>query len=194
MVSTEYREAWRALPAKGILFRDDMAKAIVEGRKTVTRRVGASWAKVGVGDRLWGREAHCWADALCDGPDHVRDPPCTVGYRADLSAYRIGTEWTTGGAVKSDRPTIQLDTRNWGWASVRWRPSIYMPRWACRLDLRVTSITVQHPPIALLVDDDEAQREGFKTAVDFLAAWVGLHPDYNGPVYRIEFAVEPLGR
>lgn len=62
-----------------------------------------------------------------------------------------------------------------------------MPRWASRVDLEVLSVTVQRPPLALVVDDAEARREGFADAVEFLAAWVAMHPDYNGDIYRIEF-------
>lgn len=38
------------------------------------------------------------------------------------------------------------------------------------------------------VDDLEARREGFASRAAFLDVWNKLHPDYNGPVYRIEFA------
>lgn len=38
-----------------ILFRDDMVRAILDGRKTVTRRLSL---RPQVGDRLWVRECH----------------------------------------------------------------------------------------------------------------------------------------
>lgn len=57
-----------------ILFRDRLVRAILEGRKTQTRRVGPRahhWLKMDAGDRLWVREA--WHK-------HEGFPPC---YRAD---------------------------------------------------------------------------------------------------------------
>jgi hypothetical protein len=66
-----------------------------------------------VGDRLWVRET--WAGGLGNSPD-------AVDYRADGHSY---------GCDEDGKPLI------------RWRPSIYMPRWACRLLLDVDSIRVE---------------------------------------------------
>lgn len=145
-----------------------MVRAILHGTKTVTRRVGPTWARVEPGTKLWVREAHCSGDM---GP--VR--PGAVIYRADYAEPPVGP----------------------------WKPSIHMPRFACRLELEVVSVTeeyglpgttlFQHPVDATgdrldcAVDDAEARREGFADRAAFLAAWRSMHPDHIGPVYRVEF-------
>ena len=153
-----------------ILFQDTMVSAILDGRKTVTRRVGPTWACCQAGDRLWVREAH----ALVDGPCWS-GLPCVEGPDGQWAYYRTGFDRT----------------------APRWRPSIHLPRWACRLHLEVVSVTEEQ---ALLggglgqmavampkVDDEEARHEGFANRAAFLDLWRRLHPDHIGPIYRVAF-------
>lgn len=136
-----------------ILFSALMVRAILEGRKTQTRRVlepqprgnPPFWVrgdgavcdtskyacsngkksilkcKYKVGDRLWVRET--WAPAVCTGNSwHVADGPGddprkhTIKFRADPDANQVHG---------------------------RWRPSIFMPRWASRITLEVTAVKVE---------------------------------------------------
>lgn len=153
-----------------ILFTDEMVLAILAGRKTVTRRVGPTWAGVQPGTVLWVRE--CWGRHV-DG---------WVAYRATDDA-------------PDDRSELE---------GYRWRPSIHMPRWACRLRLVVESVTVERSVLggglgqmAVLmpgVTDDEARLEGFADRGAFLDLWRELYPDYNGPVYRVAFHVPEVTR
>ena len=71
------------------------------------------------GDRLWGREA--WRYASYPGTDVI--------YRSDSAAG-------FGGAMEDIGATLLADEAA-GRDPFRWRPSIHMPRWACRLTLRV---------------------------------------------------------
>lgn len=91
-----------------IIFSAPMVRALLDGRKTQTRRLAYSrrgrmsrWWFVKAGDRLWVREA--WR------PVHSADPSRGASYRAN-----VGADQTL------------------------WRPSIHMPRWASRLTLVVT--------------------------------------------------------
>jgi hypothetical protein len=151
---------------------DLMVKAILDGRKTVTRRIGPTWAGVQPGTRLWVREAHallhacCWPDLPHRKHDEWADMHTGPQVLTTWAFYRTGFDRTPP----------------------RWRPSIHMPRWACRLELEVVSVTEQHGLcVAWDVDTDEAHREGFQWASDFHEVWHSMHPDYDGPVYRVEF-------
>jgi hypothetical protein len=76
------------------------------------------------------------------------DDPVTIGYRADGGAC----EFVNDGLVK-------LDTYAWNWehASIKWRPSIHMPKWASRITLRITDIGVERVQD---IGGDDARAEG----------------------------------
>jgi hypothetical protein len=138
---------------KPILFNSEMVRAVFDGRKTMTRRVmkNPSWSKMdddtfwsGVqvgydhklefincpygrpGDLLWVRET--WAAVSPhDYPAPIEE--CTIEYKADTGNPYPG-DWSVEDARGNpDAP--------------KWRPSIFMPRWASRLTLRVTAVRVE---------------------------------------------------
>jgi hypothetical protein len=122
-----------------VLFSGPMVKAILEGRKSQTRRAIkpqpdsirlSPFVKSGLednhgyeikaryypGDRLWCRET--WAETTCipGGPSRLH-----IVYRAD-------SDDDTCPACKEER---------------RWKPSIFMPRWASRITLEVVNVRVE---------------------------------------------------
>ena len=122
-----------------ILFKPELVRAILDGRKTQTRRVvkirsdarrhvvGPTWilseCPYGVvGDRLWVRER--WAISgkkfRADGSDDVK-------YKSSWAGDPPGG---------------------------RWRPSIHMPRAACRLFLEITEVRVQKLHDIMLLEED----------------------------------------
>lgn len=125
-----------------------MVVATLSGRKTETRRIvkgcALEWLDVGftpefvaskdnglspygcAGDSLWVRET--WAQ----GQDILSDYPSWV-YRADLSARLHGYE----------KPSSELDTFAWDWSTVKWKPSIFMPKDASRITLHVKSVHIE---------------------------------------------------
>lgn len=193
-----------------ILFTDPMVRAILEGRKTVTRRVGPTWANVQPGTVLWVRE--CFAlPRNCK-----RMSPAEAGQRAIHAGYGAPWApvwWRADAGYNHAIPERDAEDE-WGGPG-RWRPSIHMPRWACRLRLEVESVMVEpsdeclntlvetasdrlrcslnHCPsktgchIMPMVTEAEAQLEGFDSRAEFLELWRKIHTYYNGPVYRVAF-------
>jgi hypothetical protein len=103
----------------------------------------------GPGDRLWVRETH----ALTGGtmPAQVFDIESADGvvYRADRAAasftgYADGRAW--------------LRATTFGDEIEKWRPSIFMPRWASRITLEVTDVRVQR--LQDISEDPDARADG----------------------------------
>lgn len=136
-----------------ILFSAPMVRAILEGRKTQTRRVvkrtPLEWLDSGLhpdfvalpenglcpygqpGDRLWVRET--WQGPLVDDVDDVDD------YRENPDKFRKPDfcEYAADGGPAPEFVTMDDDLVQ------RWRPSIHMPRWASRILLEVVSVRVE---------------------------------------------------
>jgi hypothetical protein len=106
-----------------ILMSGPLVLKAIEDIKTVTRRVPVSrWKNLQVGDRLWVRETFC------------KDfDSATYLYRADGRP-----------AYKCDGCGDPIQRKNSEELASAWRPSIFMPRAACRLILEVTAHRVEH--------------------------------------------------
>lgn len=97
--------------------------------------------RIGVpGDRLWVRETWRYHDWTEDGDPWIQyaaDDACRLCEHVTADwADRVRDVWAT----LSDPDNYQID----GAARDRkWRPSIFLPRWASRLTLRVTSVRVE---------------------------------------------------
>lgn len=156
-----------------ILFSGPMVRAILEERKTVTRRpvkglVGSVdgfpcscirrdrdgnvydstriRCPYGVpGDRLWVGETH-WADRGCAPDDYPK-----IHYRADMAEHDY-----CGASVC---PTPNGISRHPG----PWTRSSHMPRWASRLTLEVTSVTIERVQD---ITNEDAIREGATSRLD----------------------------
>jgi len=137
-----------------ILFNGPMVRAILDGRKTQTRRVvkpqpkgtpelggfGRLWfdgrddmqCPYGVrGDRLWVREAWKSNSTFNDQPPRDIPPGCRVFYLAD--------------------PSYSPD-------AARYRHARFMPRWASRITLEVTGVRVER---LQEISEEDADAEGF---------------------------------
>ena len=153
---------------KPILFNAAMVRAILDGRKTVTRRVlnykhlrglenltakkiqRACVAPYQTGDILWVRET--WKKACAceryyeNGEVISSDELFGYKYRAD-NAIR----WD-GRNPRDDEFFLSEITEE-----EKWHPSIHMPREAARIWLRVTNVRVERLQD---IEEDGAQAEG----------------------------------
>lgn len=171
----------------GILFSAGMVLAILDGRKTQTRRMikpqpytngirlgpdgeiechdgcyppSAFLWKGGwlfqdqfspygdPGDRLWVRET--WAR------DSDIEPaiPDRIVYKADKAARYF--------SFKDKQPTSEIFWISSDYRPEKWRPSIFMPRWASRITLEITDIRVER---LQEISEGDAIAEGVQLAV-----------------------------
>lgn len=154
------------MKSKPMLFSAPMVRALLEGRKTQTRRIfkgtsehkgpynpsylemyqkSSGWGTIAphpVGSEIWVRET--WAEFPSDG-DWI--------YRADHPEKLAG--------------------------QLKWRPSIFMPRCASRITLKVTDVRVQRLQD---ISKEDAKAEGIR---DDGAAYL----DYMSGDYHFSWAV-----
>lgn len=178
-----------------IIFSGPMVRALLDGRKTQTRRVLnpqpqelpegmlCKWHIPGkhVGfnmtDEQMHRLGHQFAPyAVCDRL-YVREA------WAPLDAL---THNDPGTKALADRGFYRADESTVAGEIARWRPSIHMPRWASRLTLTVTEVRVQRLQD---ITRGEAMEEGcpFPNMVDgpdprawFRDLWNDLHDKGRG--------------
>lgn len=123
---------------KPILFNTEMVRAIIEGRKTITRRLikpqpagdDSALEPYKIGDVLYVRETWAFIPCIdCGLYNHgaCRDAPTTY---EDKEAISEGCF-----IYKADYPEPER---------ICWHPSIHMPKQAARVFLRVTEIWPDH--------------------------------------------------
>ncbi len=114
---------------KPILFNTEMVKAILEGRKTQTRRI----IKPQPTNPRWNNIGWLGWD---DGHGYHMKPPCEPG---DILWVReTWSEMPYGFVYRAD------DEKPEGWEhDDKWRPSIHMPKDAARIFLRVKQVWLE---------------------------------------------------
>lgn len=127
---------------KPILFNTDMVRAILERRKTVTRRPIKPQP---AGELRRMGEDSCYPGYFAAaGEDRVYRPPYMVG---DVLYVRETWSTSDGSYLYRAWPGEGMEPENQDWAmremGLKWRPSIHMPREAARIFLRVTDVRVE---------------------------------------------------
>jgi len=192
-----------------ILFSGEMVRAILDGRKTQTRRVIKPQAETyctkckedtficmcefglegveieldaerhtktrkhipencpygKVGDSLWVRET--WV------PDCATVAECRASFE-DLMQGCAG-------------PYYRATASNFDIETLRWKPSIHMPRWASRVNLEITDIRVERVQD---ISEEDAKAEGSDRQFRTVLMRPDGGPDYRMPLsYRAGFAI-----
>lgn len=194
-----------------ILFSPAMVRALLEGRKTQTRRVlkkstefkgpynpdylethrdSDGWAKIcpygQVGDRLWVRES--WH---VEGKSTIGDNPESIV----LIAYKPCSPRSIAGGWSQDsgqfnRPTSEIVCPTTPTfkkdGGIRWFPSIHMPRWASRISLEINGIRIEQ---LQLISSADALAEGFDSREDFAMFFKADVWNANPWMWVMEFKV-----
>lgn len=161
---------------RSLIFSEPMVRALLEGRKTQTRRLGVKHWTVLAGDRIWVRENwRTLQKSDCLAPRHLGADISKITFEADP------------------------ENRNRLWAFGKLRPSIHMPRWASRLTLIVEGVKIERLQD---ISEEDAYAEGVaglpheigqKPRAIFAELWCGLHGpgswDANQFVAAISFRV-----
>lgn len=168
-----------AIKERPILFSAPMVRAILEGRKTVTRRAikvqphidvsgnfcvgNSNYGQDGYGnpvtkhfvngccpygkpgDRLWVRET--FIDLRGTGVEHRPDPD------GPLQRYAYAADCRPGSHSDEARKDFGL----------KYKPSIHMPRAACRILLEITDVRVERLQD---IREDQAKAEGVRLYTD----------------------------
>ena len=152
-----------------ILFSAPMIRAIIEGRKSMTRRIvkgldGSEWETTLLengrweeaikspwhkGMNLWVRENFVHFGNESDG---VFSPVRSlIKYCADNKTERMG-EWKT-----FNHAPVR---KEWAQGKSNVIPSIFMPRWASRINLEITEVKVER---LQEISEEDAVKEGMQT-------------------------------
>lgn len=216
-----------------ILFSGPMVRALLAGTKTQTRRVVKPDTKAPVVDPYCRWDDETWGSVATDGTSSIVH--CPYGQPGDrlwvretwrteeldegdeASGADIGTDGVRFAADETFRVIENTREASDRWCVAhnadsrklvsKWRPSIYMPRWACRLELELTQVRVERlqdisekdaiaegiastealealrANSALLVE--ETYRMGFRSLWDSLNAKRGFGWDANPWVWAL---------
>jgi hypothetical protein len=135
-----------------ILFSGPMVRAILDGRKTQTRRVikhkESRWECSD--DGLTGKVWPFWPCYVFGEPEPV-EMPCPYGKPGDRLWVREA--WAVVPHVTDNGPKHRAKGDGTGvtwradWnanpSGFKWKPSIHMPRWASRITLEITGVRVE---------------------------------------------------
>ena len=174
--------------AKPILFNTDMVQAILDGRKTVTRRVIKPQPKfilchtfAGYDNGIWtypSDSAYVYWGEEYRLPDFITEDDKKMAwkppYHTDDILY-VRETWDYLEGWKIGDPSIagkyfyraDGDFRPCSWKS-NWRPSIHMPKEAARISLKVTNVRVERLQD---IDDDGVVSEGLEIGAPFDELW-----------------------
>lgn len=166
---------------KGLIFNSEMVRAILDGRKTQTRRP-IKWKQTRfteIGEREDGSKWPWSEDA-----EHACDfwHPCPFGAVGDRIWVRETFAALEPGSYEQVKPqdghcqdlryaaTDRLAKSDADIRGYKWVPSIHMPRWASRILLEITDVRVER---LNAISQEDAQAEGME-----LTGW---RPTYSDP-------------
>lgn len=170
----------QAVKERPILFSGPMVRAILERRKTQTRRIVKPQPEFAALPRWVYGDGHSGVGWYC----------CESEYPDEGSAFyccpygKLGERLWVRETWRPSQTGKGSITPAWHKAdgidgpSTRWKPSIFMPRWACRLELEIISVRVQRLHD---ITEEDAFAEGVKVPV----TTEGCPPGKSSPMFDV---------
>lgn len=163
-----------------ILFNTEMVKAILDGRKTCTRRIVNGYIPK---DAEFGYTAFTPKGAIsCRGTfetDHLEygEKFFKLPYhKGDILYVReTWSEWIDGYLYKA---WTELFPQPGQFPGIKWKPSIHMPKEAARIWLKVTDVRVER---LQEITEDQTEEEGFLFTPPCLHLTGENYCDIDGP-------------
>lgn len=174
----------KQIKERPILFSGEMVKAILAGCKTQTRRVlqqprrkdgvkllpellatmgaGHACPYGAIGDRLYVRETYCIESNFNIEPESVYPPPYNDGRPVNrVVDHPVDGDYWEQAHYRATDPAPELCIAGLEEPGVRWRPSIFMPRWASRIMLEIVDVRVEQ---VQSISPDDCLAEGIDYA------------------------------
>ena len=171
---------------RGMIFNGEMVRAILDGRKTQTRRIMKVQPESNQLGLLLITDStkhsdigkYHWAESNATG-NHVRSKLFSCPFGAVGDRIWVRETWAEAGA---SAPDLKLYRANYPEhvpsiyenvppaEEIRWTPSIHMPRTASRILLEITDVRVER---LNAISQEDAQAEGME-----LTGW---RPTYSDP-------------
>ncbi|HFF0126533.1 TPA: morphogenetic protein [Klebsiella pneumoniae] len=155
---------------RGMIFNGEMVRAILDGRKTQTRRIMAPQPADDIERCIFPNpEAIGWKSSLRHKHGSTTAHFCHYGKPGDRIWVR--ETWARYNIDQNSHDIAYRATTPADWPEEgRWRPSVHMPRWASRILLEITDVRVER---LNAISQENAQAEGME-----LTGW---RPTYSDP-------------
>ncbi|CQJ08224.1 TPA: hypothetical protein ACF2ZB_003602 [Yersinia enterocolitica] len=181
---------------KPILFNAEMVNAILSGRKTQTRRIMKVQPEnphLGLRRIIESKNSsengkYFWSQTdACGTIPRSNTFSCPLGKPGDQlwvrEAFAAGLCTESTLAYRATHKTEDLE-EGWG-ETIKWTPSIHMPRWASRINLLITGVRVERLNTIstgdAMAEGYPAEREATGGSLDawlwFRYLWDGIYPD-----------------
>lgn len=167
------RAVWSGImKERGMIFNAEMVRAILDGRKTQTRRIMAPQPADDIERCIFPNpEAIGWKSSLRHKHGSTTAHFCHYGKPGDRIWVR--ETWNKYGGLltyRADHDWID-DMRKETVCTAKWVPSIHMPRWASRILLEITDVRVER---LNSISQEDAQAEGLE-----LTGWRPTYSDQD---------------
>jgi len=183
-----------------ILFQSAMVRAILAGQKTQTRRIvklpplqpwqlgnSKGWYYIESNHSI--DDCNYYIAGFGDGLSTIINIKCPYGKPAfapfDLPADRLWVRETWGLTVEDTVCYLADESRS---IVTRWRPSMFMPRWASRITLEITAVQVERLQD---ISEADARAEGVTAVCAYRKLWEKIHGPgswgVNPYVWVVEF-------